>query len=137
MLWAGVRGRAEVNGARVIRRDQVDERQVRGQPVIRSNSLILPFFKFKSGGRWGEKVGPGRNKILRLRRPQVEARTSKPRRGSKTRKDARGRAWSARKYARGRGQLGEGGLPFSPAGREPRRRGEGRKGAGGGGRGGA
>ena len=115
-----------MNGARVIRRGQVDEKQERGQPVIRSNSLILPFFKFKSGGRWGEKVGPGRNKMLRLRRPQVVARTSKssgPRRGSKRRKDARGRAWSARKYARGRGaQGGEGGLPFSPEGREPRRR---------------
>ena len=76
MLWAGVRGRAEVNGARVIRRGQVDEKQVRGQPVIRSNSLILAFFKFKSGGRWGEKVGPGRNKMLRLRRTHLEARTS-------------------------------------------------------------
>lgn len=82
---------------------------MRGQPVTRNNSLTLPFFKFKSGGRWGEKVGPGKSKMLRLRRPQVEARTSKssgPRRGSKARKDARGRAWSARKYARGRGHAG-------------------------------
>lgn len=82
---------------------------MRGQPVTRNNSLTLPFFKFKSGGRWGEKVGPRKNKMRRLRRPQVEARTSKPsepKRGSEARRDARGRAWSARKYARGRGHAG-------------------------------
>lgn len=73
-----------------------------------------PFSNLQGRGRSGEGVEPER-------RPRAGARTSRSaglHRPSKGVEDARGRAWPARKYAKGRGHGGGRRLPFSLERRE-------------------
>lgn len=73
-----------------------------------------PFSSLQGRGRCGEGVEPER-------RPRAGARTSRSaglHGPSKGVEDARGRAWLARKYAKGRGHGGGRRLPFSLERRE-------------------
>lgn len=133
-LWAGVGNRAEVNGASEMEGSEGPKRQVWGEPGIRDNRLIPFFFRFagqrslwggggaRGSGRSSDGGGPGQT----LEPPGLRGLAGGQ--AKQRLEDARGRAWSARKYARGRGHVGEGGFPFLQKGEKVSIKGRGREG---------
>lgn len=140
-LWAGVRNRAEVNGARVKWKGQKDMRdkcavsRASGATVSSSSfSSLQGRGRCEEGGGGGEPGRSGRHSAgggqgQTLEPPGLRGRTGgQADRRSSALEDARGRAWSARKYAKGRGHGGGRRLPFSPERREGIYLGKGKRG---------